>query len=329
MDEEREKVDDKYSQYQVKENGLIYFKDWNGNLCLVIPKSLRVKIMDEVHYIITETAHGGYAKTYNGITMVYYWPRMSWDIKKYSSTCDICQKTKPRHHAPIRMLQPIPIPSQPFKVVTMHFIPELPECKGYDKVLVIVDKLTKYVIFIPTTTTITEKGTAELFFSTCHFPIWYPSTSNYIRWKGEFWKEICDCMGMKRALNTAYHPQADRQTEVMNQSLEISLRAYIRPKRDNWVGSLNGLALSYNSTPHPATGFSPAYLLRGYIPITGSGLLHSPNSVPQISNTSHSFEPYHEGIIPEIPTTLHFALKHRRWLNYLKLSDNKHKKLYN
>ena len=40
MDEEREKVDDKYSQYQVKENGLVYFEDWNGNLCLVIPKSL-------------------------------------------------------------------------------------------------------------------------------------------------------------------------------------------------------------------------------------------------------------------------------------------------
>ena len=44
------------------------------------------------------------------------------------------------------MLQPIPIPSQPFEVVAMDFIPELPECKGYDNVLVIVDKLTKYTI---------------------------------------------------------------------------------------------------------------------------------------------------------------------------------------
>ena len=83
---------------------------------------------------------------------------------KYTSTCDIGQKTKPRCHALIRMLQPIPIPSQPFKVVTMDFIPELPECEGYNNVLVIVDKLMKYTIFIPTTTTLTEKGTAELFF---------------------------------------------------------------------------------------------------------------------------------------------------------------------
>ena len=68
-------------------------------------------------------------------------------------------------------------------------------------------------------------------------------------------------MGMKRALTMAYHPQADGQTEVMNQTLEISLQAYIGPNRDNWVSSLDSLALSYNSTPHTATGFAPAYLL--------------------------------------------------------------------
>jgi hypothetical protein len=296
---DEERVDDKYSQYQVKEDGLVYFEDWNGNLRLVVPESLRVEIMNEVHNTITEAAHGGYAKTYNRIAAVYYWPRMSRDIKKYTSTCDICQKAKPRRHAPIGMLQPIPIPSQPFEVVTMDFIPELPECEGYDNVLVIVDKLTKYAIFIPTTTTITEKGTAELFFQHVISQYGIPRqviTDRDIRWKGEFWREICDRMGMTRALTTAYHPQADGQTEIMNQSLEISLRAYIGPKRDNWVGSLNGLALSYNSTPHTATGFSPAYLLRGYVPITGSSLLHSPDSIPR----NYSLEPHGEEITPEI-----------------------------
>ena len=89
---------------------------------------------------------------------------MSRNIKKYIGTCDICQKAKPRRHAPVRMLQLIPIPSQPFEVVTTNFIPELPECEGYDNVLVIVDKLTKYTLFIPITTAITERETAELFF---------------------------------------------------------------------------------------------------------------------------------------------------------------------
>ena len=80
MDEE--KIDDKYSQYQVKENGLVYFEDWKGNLHLVMPELLWVEIMNEVHNTIMEAAHGGYAKTYNRIAAVYYWPRMSWDIRK-------------------------------------------------------------------------------------------------------------------------------------------------------------------------------------------------------------------------------------------------------
>jgi len=278
---------EKYTQYQVRNNGLIYFKDWNGNHRLVVPESLRVDIMSEVHNTITEVAHGGYAKTYNQIAAVYYWPRMSRDIKKYVGTCDICQKTKPRRHAPIGMLQPIPIPSQPFEVVSMNFIPELPESDRYDNILVIIDKLTKYAIFIPTTTTITEKGTAELFFR--HVIAQYGIPRQVIsdrdtQWKGEFWKEICDQMGMKRALTTAYHPQANGQTEIMNQTLEISLRVYIGPDWDDWVSSLDGLALSYNSMPHTATGFAPGYLLRGYIPITGFSVIHSPKSIQRPLN---------------------------------------------
>ena len=95
-------------------------------------------------------------------------------------------------------------------------------------------------------------------------------------------------MGMKRPLTTAYHPQADGQMEIMNQTLEISLRAYVGPNRDNWVSSLNGLSLSYNSTPHTATGFTPAYLLRGYVPITGSSLIHSPENISRYSEASYS-----------------------------------------
>ena len=70
----------------------------------------------------------------------------------------------------------------------------------------------------------------------------------------------------------------------MNQTLEISLRAYIGPDRDDWTSSLDGLALSYNSTPHTATGFAPAYLLRGYVPITESSIIHSPESIPRPTN---------------------------------------------
>ena len=166
----------------------------------------------------------------------------------------------------------------------MDFIPELPLSDGFNNILVIMDKLTKYAIFIPTTTTITEVGTAELFFHNIISKFGIPRqviTDRDIRWRGEFWKEICNKMGMTRSLTTAYHPQADGQTEVLNQSLEISLRSYIGPSRDDWAKYLDALALSYNSTPHTATGFTPAYLLRGYTPVTSSTLIHNPEGIPR------------------------------------------------
>ena len=97
-------------------------------------------------------------------------------------------------------------------------------------------------------------------------------------------EEICHRMGMKRALTTAYYPQADGQTKIMNQTLKISLQAYIGPDRDDWVSSLDGLALSYNSMPHTATGFVPSYLLGGYVPITRSSLIHLPGSIQRPLN---------------------------------------------
>lgn len=146
---EKDWVNPIFPQYHYSESGLIYFEDWQGNNRLCVPSNLHVRIMDEIHNTVTEAAHAGYHRTYNRIAATYYWPKMSRDIKRYTSTCDICQKSKPRRHAPIGLLQPIPIPSQLFEVVSMDFIPDLPYSEGFNNILVIVDKLTKYALFIP------------------------------------------------------------------------------------------------------------------------------------------------------------------------------------
>ena len=68
------------------------------------------------------------------------------------------------------------------------------------------------------------------------------------------------------------------------------MRAYIGPSRNDWVNYLDTLALSYNSTPHMATGFAPVHLLRGYIPTTGSTLVHHPDGIarPATESGSHN-----------------------------------------
>ena len=224
-----------YPQYHYSNDGLVYFEDWHGNNKLCVPESLRTELMAETHNSLTESAHAWYHWSYNQLAATYYWPGMSWDLKCYVSTCDICQKVKPQWHTSVglqHLLHPIPIPAHPFEVVSMDFIPELPTSQGYDNVLVIVDKLTKYAIFIPTTTTVTEEETAGLFFEhiikAFRIP-WQVITDCDTRWQNDFWKEICCLMGMKRSLTTSYHPQADGQMEVMNEHMSLSQRSLWSP----------------------------------------------------------------------------------------------------
>ncbi|KAB5587674.1 Retrovirus-related Pol polyprotein [Ceratobasidium theobromae] len=265
-----------FPQYQVGENGLLYFLDANDKLRLCIPKNLQLEFIQEAHDELSESAHSGYAKTYNRIASLYYWPKMSKNIMQYVLTCDICQKAKPRRHGPRGYLQPIPIPTQPFEVLSMDFIMDLPKSNGFNAIYVIVDKLTKYAHFLPCTTHINEEETAQLFHDSiwCHYGL--PRqviTDRDTRWTGAFWSHLVSLLGIKRALTTAHHPQADGQTEMMNQILEIAIRCFSNSNRDNWSKLLPSLAHAYNTSIHSATKLSPAYLLRGFNPLSPSNLL--------------------------------------------------------
>ena len=273
-----------FPQYYLSDEGLLYFEDWNGASKLCVPTEQRVSVMKENHDEKTEGAHCGYHRTYNRIATVYYWPRMSRDIKHYAATCDLCQKAKPRRHGGVGLLQPIPIPSQPFEVVTMDNIPDLPNSNGNDNVLVIADKLTKYGLFLAGKTTDDAIATADRFFERVVVHFGLPRqviTDRDARWRSDFWGQLCKNMGMKRALTTAHHPQSDGQTEILNQTLEIALRSYVSEYRDDWSTHLDGLMLAYNTTPHTATGYAPSYLLRGYTPITGATMMSSPAGIPR------------------------------------------------
>jgi len=259
----------KYSQYSLREDGVIMFNNWTGYSRVCVPKSLILEILKEVHDGITGTAHSGYEKTYKRISQMFYWPKMSQDIKKFVFSCPICQQIKHKRHAPYGVLQAIPIPNQPFEVVTMDLITDLPESNGYDAIYVLICKLTKYAFFIPCTTKLSEKDAAKLFFDNivCHvgLPIQIISDRDS-RWRNDFWKEVCQYMGTRRALTTAYHPQADGQTEILNQTVEIALRAYTNFDRNNWSELLPKISFTYNNTPHSATGYSPSQLLYGFKP---------------------------------------------------------------
>ena len=90
---------------------------------------------------------------------------MNKDAEAYASTCDVCQKIKTDHRAKMGMLRATHIPSMPFSTVSMDMITGLPASgeQDFTAILVIVDKLTKFAIIIPTHSTLTQEAFAKLF----------------------------------------------------------------------------------------------------------------------------------------------------------------------
>nr|GEZ35469.1 reverse transcriptase domain-containing protein [Tanacetum cinerariifolium] len=87
---------------------------------------------------------------YQHIKKLYWWPNMKADIATYVSKCLTCFKVKAEHQRPSGLLVQPKIPKWKWDNITMDFVTKLPKSsQGYDTIWVIVDRLTKSVIFTP------------------------------------------------------------------------------------------------------------------------------------------------------------------------------------
>lgn len=77
------------------------------------------------------------------------------------------------------------------------------------------------------------------------------------QFNSKFVCHLCKCLGIKPSFSLAYHPQTDRQTERVNQSIKHFLRGHICHKQDIWAMWLPMAGFAYNNTKHSATGKSP------------------------------------------------------------------------
>ena len=53
------------------------------------------------------------------------------------------------------------------------------------------------------------------------------------KFTSKFWRSLHDALGIKLKFSTAYHPQSNRQTERMIQTLEGMLRACVLEMKGN------------------------------------------------------------------------------------------------
>src|SRR5260221_3739117 len=125
-------------------------------------------------------------------------------------------------------------------MISVDMIGELLDSKGYNAVLMVVDRLSKRIHAIPTVTSLDSAGVAQLFLE----HIWHhhrlpeevisDCRSAFI---SNFSRELAALLGVKLTPSTSYHLQTNGQTEHMNQEIEAYLRVFMSHRQDDWANS--------------------------------------------------------------------------------------------
>ena len=109
----------------------------------------------------------------------------------------------------------------------MDFIEALPRVNGKTVILTVVDCFSKFAHFIPLSHPYTTASVARVFFQEIVRVHGLPSSIVSDRdpvFTSAFWKELFSLFGVKLQFTSAFHPQADGQSEATNKIIAMYLR---------------------------------------------------------------------------------------------------------
>ena len=268
--------------------------------------------------------HLGVAKTVEVVSRDFYWPKLIEEVKEYVSSCPSCQINKSRTENAAGLLHPLPHPPRRWQQVSMDLITQLPPTlHHHDAIFVVVDKCSKMIHCIPTTTSVTAPELAQLFFREIVRHHGLPTSiisDRDPRFTSSFWTELWKQFGTRLAMSTAYHPQTDGQTERANRTIEQMLRSYVNVQQNDWDQHLTAIEIAYNNSKQASTGYSPFFLNSGqhpFFPLTTSVRSES----DQYSNATA------EQMIEDLLTHLNWAEENIKKAQQQQIEQtNKHRK---
>lgn len=253
-------------------DGILYRRNIQSRgpeLLLVVPKHLRLAVLQELHDAPT-AGHMGITRTYDRVRRRFFWPGLYRSVRRYVASCDLCQRRKTPALPPAGLLQPIEIPTEPFFRVGLDLLGPFPiSTKGNKWIAVATDYATRYAIAraIPTSCA-TDVADFLLYDVILH----HGAPRQLLTDRGRYFlsKVVDDLLhscSTEHKIATAYHPQTNGLTERLNRTLTDMLAMYVSDDHRDWDAALPYITFAYNSSRHDTAGFSPFYLLYGRDPV--------------------------------------------------------------
>ena len=209
----------------IDEEGRLLFR---GRRWVPNSEPLRTALIQEAHDSML-TGHPGREGTAAVLSRQFFWPNMLRDVRRFVRNCDVCRRMKAWRDRRQGFLKPLPIPDRLWREISVDFVTELPQSDGCTNLIVITDRLGKGVILEPMRT-IEAKDVARIFLRTFYRQHGLPAaivSDRGPQFVGTLWKRVYQLLKIVRRLSTVYHPETDRATERMNQTIETYLRTFV------------------------------------------------------------------------------------------------------
>ncbi|GBG86182.1 hypothetical protein CBR_g41086 [Chara braunii] len=171
--------------------------------------------------------HFGFKKTYAEVRERFDWKGLKEDVLIYVRTCLVCQRNKPPHENPLGLLRPLPIPSEPGESISIDFMSLVKSRNGNSQVMVVVDRFSKYAMFIP----LSAEAKIELVIQKFQmrwvteygFPLSIVSDKD-VRFTSMPWQKLMEAYDTRLTMSSGRHPETNGQSEQMNRLCQQLLR---------------------------------------------------------------------------------------------------------
>ena len=230
---------------------------------LCIPVCQVERLLDSFHSI----GHFGVAKTNRAIRARFHWWGMVRDIKKHAEACTLCQKKRglPGDYG---HMEPILSRGRAMLVSCDHAGPLLETVHGFLHILVFTDHFSRCVELVAVKD-LEAETTARAFIDHVVLRWGVPYrllTDQGTTYTSDTFRALCKMLGVEKIFTTAQHPQANGKTERYNRTMKSILAKMVDVTMRNWDEKLPTIQWAYNTVIHPATGFTPHFLMYGFEP---------------------------------------------------------------
>ena len=258
------KKKDVKNEYGIMKND-VYFKiNQNGDLRSFIPQCLVLTTLRASH---EASGHAGSYKLYNFVSKYFYWRYIKRDIKRFTKSCDLCQRVKYLNCKMEGAYQFIQA-KEKNQVIAVDFYGPLPtSVGGVQFIFVIQDLFSKLVTLFPikrATTQICLKKLSELYFPTIGKPA-RVLTDHGTQFSSPVWKDTLASWDVKAIFSSIRHPQSNPAERTMRE-LGRLFRTYSSHAHEGWAKHVKKISDCLNLLVHKSTGFTPYFLHYGKDP---------------------------------------------------------------